>query len=105
MADSEETPGEVEAVADSSAAPQASGGWRVLGRPGLFAAIFGVALLASWIYREQAREQDGPQPGESGVALVNAPDHVEKKAEAPAGALECLASGDEALQRHAYQRA
>src|SRR5215471_15680566 len=83
------------------AAPTRRGGLRVLGRLGLFVAVFGVALLASWIYREQVREQAREQaraneheaPEKKVAAEAHPPTAAAKKSESGVEALECLNAG------------
>src|SRR5947209_4017700 len=104
MADSKETPVEAEVAAGKPSAPRRRGALRMLGQVALFSACFAVTLIPSWIYREQARQQDQheaePVPAEPSVAHV-----TETKKEMPVGALECLEGGDEALRRHQFGRA
>jgi tetratricopeptide (TPR) repeat protein len=72
----------------------------VLARLGIFAGLFLLAIVASWIYREQARENED-------LTLVQAQSIKSqgKKIASSGSPLESLARGDEALQRHFYTAA
>ena len=72
----------------------------ILTRLGLFAGLFIVALIASWQYHEHAQEDE-----EHSEALVETAKLPLKKIDTAGNAVESLARGDEALQRHRYAAA
>jgi tetratricopeptide (TPR) repeat protein len=73
---------------------------RILARFGLFAGLFVLAIVASWIWREQV--QDDPDPGEAQVEPVKTEG---KKTDSAGSSVESLTRGDEALQCHFYSLA
>src|SRR5947209_447942 len=80
--------------------PPVRRGWRRLARFGLLAGLFLLAIVASWIIREQVREEEQP-PASHGES----PKSHGKKIQSAGSPVETLARGDEALERHCYSEA